>query len=68
MKDFVVKLVETPRSVDKRFRIGRIDDGRIKLVYEERNALPPHAWRLVASTVLDDDDTFGYLNAAGVRV
>ena len=39
-----------------------------RLVYEERNALPPHAWRLVASTVLDDDDTFGYLNAAGVRV
>jgi hypothetical protein len=69
MSDFIVKELDThPTSVSKRFRIGRSDDGRVKIVYEERNALAPHRWRLVASTILNDEDMVGYLDAAGVRV
>lgn len=69
MKDFVTKYVKTdPNTTPKRFRIGRHDDDRIKLVFEEQNALWPHSWRLVGSVILDDEDTFGYLDVAGVRI
>lgn len=69
MKDFVTKYVKTdPRTTAKRFRIGRHDDGRIKLVFEEQNALWPHSWRLVGATVLNDEDVTGYLDVAGVRI
>lgn len=66
MKDFVIK--DAAADVPCRFRIGRHDDGRIKLVFEERTAQPPHIWRHVAAAVLEDDDLFGYLDAAGVRI
>jgi hypothetical protein len=69
MKVFLEKPVTTSdNEVGKRFKIGRNDDGRIKIVFEQQNALGPHNWYHVAGVVLDDEDTFGYLDAAGVRV
>jgi hypothetical protein len=66
MKDFVIKDVHNALSItNHRFRIGRHDDGRVKLVFEERDA---HRWRHVAGAVLDDNDMFGYLDAAGVKL